>query len=41
MSYNQDSLDAKRRFATGYISPGRDAIITRAAAATDQPHRIG
>ncbi len=40
MSYNVTALDAKRRYVTAYMSPGRETIITHAAVATNHQERV-
>jgi len=40
MSYNVTVLDAKRRFATAYMSPDRGTTITHAAVATNHQEKV-
>lgn len=40
MSYNVTALDADRRYFTAYLAPDREAIITRAAVATNHQERV-
>lgn len=40
MSYNVTILDAKRRFATAYMSPDRGTMITHAAVATNHQEKV-
>jgi predicted choloylglycine hydrolase len=40
MSYNVTVIDAKRQFATVYLSPDRKARITHAAVATNHQERV-
>ncbi|MGD9295164.1 MAG: C45 family autoproteolytic acyltransferase/hydrolase, partial [Roseobacter sp.] len=40
MSYNVTLLDARRRFATAYLSPDREPVMTHAAVATNHQERV-
>jgi len=40
MSYNVTVLDAKRRYATAYMSPDRGTTITHAAVATNHQEKV-
>lgn len=40
MSYNVTVLDAKRRYLTAMMAPDRDAVITRAAVATNHQESV-
>lgn len=40
MSYNVTALDAGRNYLTAYLAPDRDAVLTRAAVATNHQERV-
>lgn len=40
MSYNVTVLDAARNFSTAYLTPDREAVITRAPVATNHQERV-
>ncbi|MGA7297361.1 MAG: C45 family peptidase [Rhodanobacteraceae bacterium] len=40
MAYNVTVLDAKRRYATVYMAPDREAVVTRSAVATNHQGRV-